>query len=130
MNRREISKRVATLFGVASAFPIAIEAKADSDPNAPPPPVHNDSEDDIFYAVYMFERGKDDFVVRGVYTLESDAEAHANRLKAKKLPCAGHCKANRAWLQNMFVGERMGDMKDVLERLEARLMIDAHGVRT
>lgn len=121
MNRRDLSKLVIPLFGMG-ALPVAI-AEADTSLESPG---RTDSDDDKFYAVYMFDPSKIDFVVRGVYTLESDASTHAERLKSADCKSAGYCVANRAWLQSMFIGNRLGSLQEVLERLEARLMIDAH----
>lgn len=122
MNRRDLAK-IIPLFGMGT-LPVALaEAKEDTSLESPG---RTDSDDDKFYAVYMFEHGIDEFVIRGIYTLESDAKEHAERLKSAGCACTGYHLANRPWLKDFFIGERMGNLKDVLERLEARLMIDAH----
>lgn len=122
MNRRQLMNvSVIPLFGMG-AFPESVAAHMDGEREQP----RAESDDDIFRAVYMFDRGKDEFVVRGIYTNAADADAHVERLKSTGHTCCGSTLANRAWLQNHFIGERMGAMQDVLERLEARLMIDAN----
>jgi hypothetical protein len=124
MNRRQLmSVSVVPLFGL-DPLPQAVAAAVSGDP-APTP--RTDSDDDAFYAAIMFDRGKVEFVVRGIYSVKAESDAHMERLKAAgHSPCASF-QVNRAWLQEHFIGERMGALKDVLERLEARLMIDAHG---
>jgi hypothetical protein len=135
MNRRELGKYfsgILPLYGISSSLPVAIAAADPAAPTVTRP--RTESDDDVFHTVVAFDPGKQDFVVRGIYTLEADAAAHVDRLKGRHpvgswiSEANASIKVNRAWLQNHFIGERMGDLKDVLERLEARLMIDAHGV--
>lgn len=123
MNRRQaLTVSLYPLMGL-SGFPVAVASTVKGEEARP----ITDCDDDIFHAVYMFDQGKVDFVVRGIYTNKVEADAHAERLKAAGASCCGSCQANRAWLQDHFIGERLGSMQDVLERLEARLMIDANG---
>jgi hypothetical protein len=126
MNRRDIAKAVVVpLFGLG-ALPVVVAAAEHADTDQPRLP-RPESDDETFYAVVMFDRGRNDFIVRGVYTLKSDADAHTERLTAAGHKPVANIVANRSWLQEHFIGERIGALKDVLERLEARLMIDAHG---
>lgn len=123
MNRREaMTVSIYPLLGLGSS-PVAVASVREGAPVQ----AIKDCDDDIFHAVYMFDPGKVDFVVRGIYTNKAEADAHAERLKAAGSTCCGSLRANRAWLQEHFIGERMGAMQDALERLEARLMIDANG---
>lgn len=127
MNRRELTQALAVpLFGLG-ALPVVYADSVVLEGPAPSKP-RTESDDDVFHAAIMFDRGKVDFVVRGIYTAKPEADAHAERLKAAGHMCCVSIAVNRAWLQNHFIGERMGALQDVLERLEARLMIDAHGV--
>lgn len=120
MNRRELAQALLAgapvpLFGV-SALP---EAVADT---RKPQAALADSEDAVFHAVIIFDHGIPAFVVRGIYTLDSDAQAHLARFKASGREQVWNVVVDRAWLQEHFIGERMGELKDVLERLEARLI--------
>lgn len=126
MNRRELAQAL----GIGAAVPLfglnGLPAPASEVTAA-----HIDTDDDVFHATIIFDRGREDFIVRGIYTQQADADAHTARLKAAHSTTphlSWTIKVNRTWLQEHFIGERMGALKDVLERLEARLMIDAHGV--
>lgn len=123
MNRRQLMNvSLIPLMGLG-IYPEVVAASVEGE-RAPP---RTESDDDVFHVAVMFDRGRADFIVRGIYTVKAEADAHAERLKAAgHNPCVSFA-ANRSWLQDHFIGERIGALQDVLERLEARLMIDANG---
>lgn len=113
MKRRE-------LFGSLSAFPLAVVIGSEAKSSESKLPMG----DQLYHVVYVFDHGAVDFRLAGIYSLETDAIAQLERIKKLEMYMAGHLsnagvtQANHSWLENFFVSARLGDMKEVLERIE------------
>ena len=59
------------------------------------------------WAACSFDGGVEDFIIRGIYTLESDARAHESRLNecGDKAPCA--CEMSFEQLTDMLIEQRL-----------------------
>jgi hypothetical protein len=124
MKRRQLFEGIATatLWGSASGLPIAA-ARSDagrSDEGAAAWLRHQ-----TFHVVYYFDKGANDFRLAGIYSLKSDADAQVDRVNnseahtKKHVTCIGTAEVNDSWLKDFFVGERLGELKEVLERIES-----------
>jgi hypothetical protein len=115
------------LFGATLGFPLAAALVPESDARTKEAPAAMSSDEILYHVVYMFDRAAEDFRIPGIYTLKTDAEAHAQRLKESaafkehRISAVGTTLANHSWLQKHFLGERLGQLQNVLERLESRL---------
>lgn len=133
MDRRELIQ----LFGIASAFPVAVASRTRADYLS----VSKPHVDQLYQLVYAFDRAVLDFRFLGIYTKLEDAEAHAARLKAEnpttteskiiggvasssssRFTCIGVMpNAPHDYLVTALTDARMGQLAETLKRLEQSL---------
>lgn len=111
MDRRKLIK----LFGATSAFPIAIGSVSQTDKTQSAMP-----DELMYWIVYRFDVGVEDFIFPGIYTFEIDAKRHVERIESM-YPCCGCTRQPHSWLVNNLVRLRLGELHDALERIESRL---------
>jgi hypothetical protein len=125
MNRRDVM----FLWGASSAFPVvAVQALA---PDAQRAAAAQPTDELRYQLTYAFDNAIEDFVFLGIYTKLSDAEAHAERLKAqnpddqsqsRRFRCIGVMPDQpHDYLVRMLTQQRLAGLGEALERVELAL---------
>lgn len=75
----------------------------------------------IFVCVYIFDYCIEDFLLKGIFTKEEDARELETKLKEAAAKSVYVVRQNLENLKEHILGARLGELKDVLLRLEEKL---------
>ncbi len=74
----------------------------------------------VFYTVFQFSPAIKDFEVKGIYTLQPEADAHAERIATPEFKSIVLPLSHEAVVEHL-ISNRLGKLYDVLKAIEQKV---------